>query len=342
MYTIGLTYDLKEDYLRRGFDEETVAELDKPETIQAIETTLRELGYRTDRIGSLPNLMERLCRGDRWDLVFNITEGLYGYGRESQVPALLDAYRIPYTFSDPLTLAVTLHKATAKRIVRDQGVPTPDFVVVDTLDDARQIRLPLPLFAKPVAEGSSKGITERSAIRRQKDLVPVCAEMLNRHGQSVLVETFLPGREFTVGILGSGREARTLGVMEISLRRPRAKSYSLEIKSAADYRAYVDYRLCPDPELTSRCEAVALAAWRALGCRDAGRVDLRCDTTGQPQFMEVNPLAGLHPIDSDLIILAGLVGVSYREILAQIMLSAEMRHGLAMPEMPAVRVARRR
>jgi D-alanine-D-alanine ligase len=339
MYTVGLTYDLKEDYLRRGFDAESVAELDKPETIGAIEQTLQQLGYRTDRVGSLPDLVERLHRGQRWDLVFNISEGLHGYGRESQVPALLDAYQIPYTFSDPLTLAVTLHKATAKRVVRDQGVPTPDFVVVDSVDDARRVSLPLPLFAKPVAEGSSKGISERSAIRRRKDLVPVCEEILRQQQQPVLVETFLPGREFTVGVLGTGGEAFALGVMEIRLRKPRAKSYSLTIKSSADYRAYVDYRLCSDAQLALECERVALAAWRGLGCRDAGRVDLRCDAAGQPMFMEVNPLAGLHPVDSDLIILADLLGVSYREVITRIMASAEARSGLSVP---IPRVARMR
>jgi D-alanine-D-alanine ligase len=331
MFTVGLTYDLKEDYLRRGFDKESVAEFDKPETIEAIEQTLQELGYRTDRIGSLRDLVERLHQGDRWDLVFNISEGLFGYGREAQVPALLDAYRIPYTFSDPLALAVTLHKPTAKRIVRDLGVPTPDFVVVETIRDAHRVTLPLPLFAKPVAEGSSKGITERSAIRRKQDLAPVCGEILRHHRQPVLVESFLPGREFTVGILGTGRAAVALGVMEIGLRRPRAKSYSLAIKSAPDYRAYVDYSLCHDSWLSQSCEEVALAAWRGLGCRDAGRVDLRCDADGQPMFMEVNPLAGLHPVDSDLIILASLLEVPYREILARIMVSAEARTGLSAP-----------
>jgi D-alanine-D-alanine ligase len=337
MYKVGLTYDLKEDYLRRGFDAESVAELDKPETIQAIESTLCELGYFTDRIGSLHDLVDRLGRGDRWDLVFNITEGLYGFGREAQVPALLDAYRIPYTFSDPLTLAVTLHKASAKRIVRDSGVPTPAFAVIESATEARKVTLPLPLFAKPVAEGSSKGISERSAIRRRKDLVTVCEDLLHRHRQAVLVEAFLPGREFTVGILGTGSEARVLGVMEIRLRQPLQRSYSLAIKSADDYRDHVDYQLCPDAELTRQCEQIALASWRALGCRDAGRVDLRCDAAGRPSFMEVNPLAGLHPVDSDLTILAQLVGLSYRDIIGRIMTSAEMRNGLGFPVAHAAR-----
>ena len=338
MYTVGLTYDLKDDYLRRGFDKESVAELDKPETIAAIERTLAELGYRTDRIGSLPSLIARLDRGDRWDLVFNICEGLHGYGREAQVPALLDAYRIPYTFSDPLTLAVTLHKATAKRIVRDLGVPTPEFAVVETVGDVARVGLEPPLFVKPVAEGSSKGITERSVVHRKKDLAPVCEEILRLYRQPVLVEAFLPGREFTVGMLGTAGAAEVLGVMEIRLRKAATSlSYSLEIKSAENYRAYIDYALCADPELARECEAVAIAAWRALGCRDAGRVDLRCDAVGRPMFMEVNPLAGLNPIDSDLLILADLLDVSYQQIIGRIMASAEARTDL--PTTTAVRRA---
>ena len=339
MLKVGLTYDLKKDYLQRGFSAESVAELDSPETVEAIDQTLQELGYLSDRVGSLCDLVERLHQGDRWDLVFNIAEGLHGFGRESQVPALLDGYEIPYTFSDPLTLAVTLHKATAKRILRDRGVPTPDFVVVEMIEDAHKITLPLPLFAKPVAEGSSKGITERSAIRRRKDLVPVCRELLATHRQPVLVESFLPGREFTVGVIGTGAAAYALGVMEIRLRRPRAKSYSLTIKSSSDYSAYVDYRLCPDLQLARQCEEIALAAWRGLGCRDAGRVDLRCDAEGMPHFMEVNPLAGLHPVDSDLTILARKVEIPYRELIGRIMASAETR--VRLPK-PALRVAQAR
>lgn len=325
MSRIGLTYDLKDDYLKQGFAPETVAEFDKLETIQAIEIALQGLGYRTERIGNLESLMVKLLSGDRWDLVFNIAEGVSGYGRESQIPAILDAYGIPFTFSDALTLAVTLHKATAKRIVRDAGVPTADFTVVESEHDARRVTLPLPLFVKPIAEGSSKGVTSRSIIRRRRDLAPVCGDLLRTYGQPILVEAFLPGREFTVGMLGSGDQARVLGVMEILVGGAGEKAYSLAVKSADDFRSLVSYRLCPDADLAATCASVALAAWRVLGCRDAGRVDLRCDAEGRPAFMEVNPLAGLHPEDSDLIILGNLVDVPHFEIIRSIMMSAEQR-----------------
>jgi hypothetical protein len=124
---VGITYDLREDYLAEGYSEEETAEFDRSDTIEAIERTLQDLGFQTDRIGNISNLISRLVAGDRWDLVFNIAEGLRGFGREAQVPAILDAYGIPYTFSDPLVLALTLHKALTKHVMRSMGVPTPDF-----------------------------------------------------------------------------------------------------------------------------------------------------------------------------------------------------------------------
>src|SRR5688572_27418085 len=156
---IGLTYDLRQDYLDDGYTAEQTAEFDSHITIDAIESALRGLGHQTDRIGRVTSLVERLARGDRWDLVFNIAEGLHGIGREAQVPALLDAYSIPYTFSDPLVCALSLHKALAKRVVRDLGLPTADFTVIEAPADSARVTLPFPLFAKPIAEGTSKGVS---------------------------------------------------------------------------------------------------------------------------------------------------------------------------------------
>src|SRR5687768_1093203 len=145
---IGLTYDLRLDYLAAGYGEEETAEFDQPGTIDAIEGALRELGHEVDRIGHARSLIGRLALGERWDLVFNICEGLRGPAREAQVPAILDVYEIPYTFSDPLVLALTLHKGFTKQIVRGAGVPTSDFMVVERLEDVERVELPYPLFAK--------------------------------------------------------------------------------------------------------------------------------------------------------------------------------------------------
>ena len=320
---IGLTYDLREEYRREGYGEEETAEFDELETIVAIESALRSLGHTTIRIGHLRALAARLVRGDRWDLVFNLAEGLHGYGREAQVPALLEAYRIPYTLSDPLVLSLALHKGAAKRYLRDHGICTPDFAIVESLQDLERVALPYPLFVKPIAEGSSKGICAASKVRNGTQLRVVCENLLHRYQQPVLVERFLPGREFTVGILGSGREAEALGAMEVLLRaqaEPEVYSYA----NKKDYGRRVQYRLAED-EAGVAAMRMALEVWTALGGRDAGRIDLRCDEAGHMQFIEANPLAGLHPENSDLVILGRMKGLTYAELIERIILSAARR-----------------
>jgi len=320
---VGFTYDLRDGYLARGFSEEQAAEFDRPDTIEAIEHALRAAGHRVDRIGGLESLMRRLLAGDRWDLVFNIAEGVQGIGRESQVPALLDAWNIPYVFSDPVVLGLCLHKGLAKHVARDAGVPTPDFVMVESRADVDHIHLPFPLFAKPVAEGTSKGIDGRAIIRDRAGLERACARLLSGFAQPVLVERYLPGREFTAGLLGTGDHARVLGVLEVALTdRAEPDVYTWMNKEEFDVR--VDYRLVDDAD-SRAAGAVALAAWRALGCRDGGRVDVRLDGSGEAQFMEVNPLPGLNPVRSDLAILATKLGWPFERLIASIVDSAMTR-----------------
>jgi D-alanine-D-alanine ligase len=333
---IGLTYDLRDEYLAMGYGEEETAELDRESTVAALESTLRSLGHVTERIGHAKQLAARLLRGERWDLVFNIAEGMHGIGREAQVPALLDLYEIPYTFSDPLVMSLTLHKGMTKRVVRDAGVPTPDFVVVESAEQALRVDLPLPLFAKPVAEGTGKGVTPRSVVRRRSDLQAVCRELLARYRQPVLVETLLTGREFTTGILGTGDEAEAIGTLEVVLL-PQAEPEVYSYVNKERCEELVEYRLAdPAEAVVAAAERVALTAWRALGCRDGGRVDLRCAADGSPQFLEVNPLAGLHPEHSDLPILATKVGMPYRELLRRIVGSAAARVTLVEARQVAV------
>jgi D-alanine-D-alanine ligase len=326
---VGITYDLRDDYLAAGFGEEQTAELDRPETIDAIEAALRALGHVPERVGGLVPLARRLLAGDRWDLVFNIAEGLYGMGRESQVPALLDAWRIPYTFSDPLVLALTLHKGMAKHVVRDCGVPTADFRVVADAVEVRAVDLTFPLFCKPVAEGSSKGVSAASLVWSREALEATCQELLARFGQPVLVESYLSGREFTVGLTGTARQAGVLGVLEVVLR-PQAESQAYSYHNKEHYDMLVEYRRADDTQAQAAAR-VALAAWRSLGCRDGGRVDVRLDACGRAQFLEVNPLAGLHPARSDLAILAGAVGLGYEGLIRRIVESACERLPEARP-----------
>jgi D-alanine-D-alanine ligase len=320
---IGLTYDLKDVYLARGFSEDEVAEFESAETVEGLLGTLSALGHDPVDIGHIQNLNERLAAGERWDLVFNIAEGVRGVGRESQVPALLEAYEIPYTFSDALTLAVCLHKGISKQLVRGAGLPTPDFVVVARPADLDRVYMPFPLFVKPVAEGSSKGVTGVSLVHDRTGLATSCRLLLERYRQPVLVEEFLPGREFTVGITGTGRRAKPLGVMEVHLHHgPDTAAYSRDNKIF--YESRVSYSLV-EGEKRDEAVHVALEAWRTLGCRDAGRVDLRCDARGAVHFLEVNPLAGLHPIHSDIVILCRLQGIAYQDLIARILALAVER-----------------
>lgn len=324
--TIGLTYDLRSEYLQMGYSEEETAEFDRADTIIAIENALMALGHTTDRIGNAKKLTERLVRGDRWDLVFNIAEGLNGLSREAQVPAILDLYEIPYTFSDPVVMGLTLNKGLTKQIIKDNGCPTPEFKVISQPEDVDGIHFNPPYFVKPIAEGTGKGITPQSIIREKKDLKDVCLDLLYRYQQPVLVEKFLSGREFTVGVLGTGHEAEAFGTLEvILLENAEQNVYSYKNKEKCE--ECVQYALVngeTDP-MVKAAEAVSLLAWRSLGCRDGGRVDLRCDEFGNPYFLEVNPLAGLHPQHSDLPILCNQMGIPYIQLINRIVSSAATR-----------------
>ena len=320
---VGITYDLKEDYLKAGFSDEEAGEFDRPDTIEAIENTLIALGYSTEKIGNVKDLVPRLAAGDRWDIVFNICEGMYGIGREAQVPAILDAYNIPYVFSDTVVLALSLHKGLTKRVIRDCNIPTADFAIVEHANDVAKINMPYPLFAKPMAEGTGKGIDQTSKVRDKRQLLEVCSKLLVKFKQPVLVETFLPGREFTVGMLGTGNKAESIGVLEVILNDSAEKNaYSYVNKEKCE--EFVEYVLV-EGDIAESCKKVALDSWNALGCRDGGRIDLKLDENNIPNFIEVNPLAGIHPEHSDLPILATKLGITYSTLMKRIMDSAVKR-----------------
>jgi D-alanine-D-alanine ligase len=320
---IGFTYDLRKDYLARGFTEEDVAEFDSEGTIDAIAGTIESLGHKVVRIGNAWELCRRLVAGERWDLIFNITEGLRGRSREAQVPAICELYNINYTFSDPLVCAATLDKAVAKRLIRDSGLYTASFAVVNELEYLKTVKLSFPLFAKPLSEGTGKGITNSSKITTPAELQQTCGELLNRYKQPVLLEEFLPGREFTVGILGTGQDARVLGTMEIELiDTSNGSIYSYESKELCETQCRYSKA---KGAVVAEVEKLALRSYQALECRDAGRVDIRCDKTGKPCFLEVNPLAGMHPTHSDLPMIATQEGTAYSELINSIIKSAMKR-----------------
>lgn len=320
---IGLVYDLRDDYLAAGYSAEQTAEFDSPETVDALTAALAANGHSVERIGHGRALAARLAAGARWDLVFSIAEGLTGRCREAQVPALCELFDQPYAFSDPLTMAATLDKAVAKRLVRDAGLPTAPFAVLETPGEAAFVDLSWPVFVKPVAEGTGKGCEAASRVVGRAALTESAARLIVRFGQPVIVEPYLPGREFTVGIVGAGASARVLGAMEIVLERDADNGvYSYTNKEECESR--VRYRLVDDAE-ARRAARTALACYRVLDCRDAGRVDLRSDASGAPQFLEINPIAGLHPTHSDLPILAALAGHDYESLIGDIVDSASTR-----------------
>ncbi len=326
---VGFVYDLRDDYLAEGFDAVDVAEFDTEETVAAVAAALHRNGATVERIGRGTALARRLVAGDRWDLVFSIAEGLHGRSREAQVPALCEMFDQPYAFSDPLTMAATLDKAVAKRIVRDSGIPTAPFAVVRTPQDAVSLGLPFPLFVKPLAEGTGKGCEPESRVADDAALAAVATRLLARFSQPVIVETFLAGREFTVGVVGTGDRAEVVGVAEIEIR-PGVSDRVYSLANKENCETTVVYRRADDSEARLAAER-ALAAYRALDCRDAARLDMRSDAAGSPHFLEVNPIAGLHPTHSDLPIVANLAGWTYDGLIGLILSAAADRCGLRPP-----------
>jgi D-alanine-D-alanine ligase len=320
---IGLTYDLRSEYKAAGYKDHEVAEFDSDETISSLQETIESLGYKTDRIGHFRNLCSRLASGQSWDLVFNLAEGLSGRFRESEVPCLLEAYNIGYTFSDPLVCAITLDKSLAKRIACLGEIPTPPFAVIEKLSQLEGINLVYPLFAKPVAEGTSKGIDQNCRVDNSRQLEKICEDLLARFKQPVIVEEFLPGREFTVALLGTGDDAYVLGIMEITMADGRKEAiYSYTVKELCE--TLVKYLPFNGP-MYEQIAQLALKAYRLFQCRDAGRVDVRCDRQGNPAFIEINPLPGLHPTHSDLPMIASQQKVSYTDLVGRIINSSFAR-----------------
>jgi D-alanine-D-alanine ligase len=280
------------------------AEWDEPETVDAVEHALSRVG-KVIRLEADHEFPRKLMAAQP-DFVFNIAEGLYGVNREAHVPAICEFLGVPYHASDPLTLSLSLHKGRAKEILSHHGVPTAQFIVAHTRADARNVNLPFPLFAKPALEGSSKGITTRSLCTNRAKLVSVVGELLEVYEQPVLIETYLPGQEFTVAILGNGREARCLPIVgmkfeDLPLGAPPIYGYEAKWIWDTPDRPLEIFE-CPariEKELTREIRAVALSAYKVLGLRDWGRVDVRCDASGSPVVVEVNPLPGILPNPKD-------------------------------------------
>lgn len=295
-----------------GQPDDLYEEYDSDATVQAIAAPLRALGHTLTPVQADGQLVERLRAGG-FDLAFNVAEGELRWGRSREaIPAAACALvGLPCTHSDVLTLAVTLDKAAARRLVSPE-VPVARGVLLTIGESPQEGRaaealaaLTYPVLVKPNDEGSSKGVRGGPIADELAGAVERVERLRADYGCDVIVEEYLPGVEVTVGVAGNGAQARVIGAMEISPAEPGERwVYSLEVKR--DWRRRVRYHTPPRlPEATlALVEERALLAYRLLGCRDLARIDLRLDAEGSPRFIECNPLPGLNPESGDVVLLS--------------------------------------
>jgi D-alanine-D-alanine ligase len=335
---IAITYDLKSDTpLPAGLPDDFQEEFDSPVTIEAIASVLRGLGHTVEKLGDGREMLQRLL-ADPPEFVFNFAEG-HGVGRsrEARVPAVLELLGIPYTGSDPLTLAVTLDKDCAKRLVGSSELQTsPWGVVVHEGENpaTRTASLPFPVIVKPAWEGSSKGIHGAAVVDRRENIAAAVENLQRDYSQPILVEEYIEGDELTVGVIGNN-PPEVIGVMRVL---PNTATnlfvYGLEVKR--DFRRLVRYE-CPaqlKPSMLGMVESAALEAYRKLGCRDIARIDYRLARNRGLYFLEANPLPGLNPESSDLVILSDLAGWTYERLITRILQAALDRHGYKRDKIP--------
>jgi D-alanine-D-alanine ligase len=322
------------------------AEWDSAETIDAVASALSACGD-VIRLEATDEFPERL-RAERPDIVFNIAEGLYGANREAHVPAICEFFNVPYSGSDPFTLSLCLHKGRTKDVLTAHGIPNAPFTLIESeqalvalLDHSSSSRSPIststfPLFLKPVQEGSSKGITEKNLVRTREELEAQARALLETYQQPVIAEAFLPGAEFTCGVLGNGRNARVLPIVAINfsaLPPGAVPIYGFEAKWIWDTpEEPLEIFECPasvDANLQQAIEDVVLRAYRTLGCRDWSRIDVRLDAAGIPNIVEVNPLPGILPNPQDNSCLpkaARAAGIHYDQLIQSALLAAAERN----------------
>lgn len=305
------------------------AELDSEQTVMACAEALRAGGHKVTLIEGNQEAYPAL-RLARPDIAFNICEGIRGESRESQIPCLLEMLGIPYTGSGPLALAMSLDKPVAKKVFAYHGVPTPLFRSFEPGELVAADGMQFPLFVKPAREGSSMGISPKSRCDTAEELFERVGYIHRMYNQAALVEEFVRGREFTVGIVGN-HDRTVFPVMEVNYGP--VPSYNGHVYDYQFKQEWDDWKYfyCPAPierELEVQLKETAVAAWRALGCVDVGRVDLRLDDFGQPQVLEVNPLPGLTPDYSDLCRIAAVAGWGYVDLVNRILETAVVRYGL--------------
>ncbi len=331
---IGMTYNLKSDWqITDGDMVDGNAEFDKPETIDDLARILESFGHTVTKIGHVQKLLAQIDTLDV-DIVFNIHEGIGDRNRESQVPSILDIYKIPFTGSDALTLGITLDKMIAKKCFIADGVPTPRYFVARNSRDLEKLNtIGFPLIVKTMWEGTSKGLSEHSrvedmaSLKRQVDLI------VEKYQQPALVEEFISGTEFTVGVIGNESPV-AMPVVQVSINGSidlGDNFYTFERTQGNEVR-YV----CPaqiEPQATKRIQDIAVAAYQSVGCRDYGRVDFRLDKKGNPYVLEINPLPSLDRKDV-FNLFPKVLGTTFEDTIHQIFNLALKRYGLTDGVLP--------
>jgi D-alanine-D-alanine ligase len=328
MKRVGLTYDLKTDYeFKEGDPLDANAEFDHPSTIDVIAGAIESCGFKVKRIGNVSSLIEKIGQLDV-DIVFNISEGLSGRNRESQVPVLLEMAGIPFVGADALTLALTLDKVMAKKIFIAEGIPTPKFFEVKSCEElTNSDHCKFPLIVKPRFEGSSKGLSENSRVENLDGLKKQVDYIVKTYKQPALVEEFISGQEFTVAIIGNDTpEILPIVQIKIDGRLQLKDKFYTFARITSDRLEYICPARIPQ-DLKKKINDLALKTYKAVECRDFGRVDFRVDNERNPYVLEINPLPSLSTEDV-FMLLAKNTGISYEQMIGKILNAALVRYDL--------------
>ncbi len=316
--------------------QDTYAEWDTWETIDAVKEAL-QLNHTVTLIEADEQAYETF-KETKPDIVFNISEGLNGMSREAQIPAILDMLKIPYTGSDPLTLTTCLDKARTKEVLTYYKIPNPKFLLAKDLSFVKTNHFSYPLMVKPVCEGSSKGIFSSSFVTNKNSLISEVERILINYQQPALIEEFLPGKEFTVALIGNGEDTEVLPVVELNYNdfpENFVPIYSYEAKWVLDTKENpLDVFTCPaniSSELEEKIRATALQCYNTLRCKDWSRIDIRLDKNGKPNIIEVNPLPGILPNPEENSCFpkaARTAGMNYQEMINKVLYVSAKRHNL--------------
>ncbi|MDP3042226.1 MAG: ATP-grasp domain-containing protein [Candidatus Omnitrophota bacterium] len=328
---VALTYNLKKKDPQKPAD--YFSECDSEETINSVVSALKIKGHSVEAIDVEYPALFSYFKNNRVDMVFNIAEGKHGRFRESEVPAVLDYLNIPYTGSDTFSLALALNKTLTKKILKAENIPTPNFQLFVKGDEALDSDLRFPLIVKPNCEGSAKGINKTNVVNNPGDLKTKVKECIYIYRQEALVEEFIEGKELTVGILENGK-TRVLPILEIDFSNCKKSGeyfYSWKMKEFQGNRelGLVPEFYCParlDKDIEEKVKDVALRTHRAVGCLDISRTDIRLDMNNVPYVLEINPLPGLDPKESNFPIMAYAAGMKYEDLIEAILISASERN----------------